>query len=58
VEAEIGHLVVGSKLPVIGHARNTGYEGDGFMIVRHERTAVVEKALQRIISTVHVECSP
>jgi len=56
VESEIGHLVVGSKLPVIGHARNTGYEGDGFMIVRHERTAVVEKALQRIISTVHVEC--
>lgn len=58
VEAEIGHLVVGSKLPVIGHTRNTGYEGDGFMIVRHERTAEVEKALQRIISTVHVECSP
>ncbi len=58
VEAEIGHLVVGSKLPVVGHARNTGYEGDGYMIVRHEKTAVVERALQHIISTVLVECGP
>lgn len=56
IESEIGHLIVGSKLPVVGHARNTGYEGDGYMIVRHERTAVVERALQHIISTVHVEC--
>jgi D-alanine-D-alanine ligase-like ATP-grasp enzyme len=56
VESEIGHLVVGSKLPVVGHMRSTGYEGDGYMIVRHERTAVVERALQHIISTVHVEC--
>jgi ATP-grasp domain len=56
VESEIGHLIVSSKLPVVGHARNTGYEGDGFMIVRHEKTAVVERALQHIISTVHVEC--
>lgn len=56
VEREIGHLVVSSKLPIVGNARNTGYEGDGFLIVRHERTEVVQKALQRIISTVRVEC--
>ncbi|MBK9266876.1 MAG: hypothetical protein IPM54_44775 [Polyangiaceae bacterium] len=56
VEAEVGHLIVGSKLPVVGHMRNTGYEGDGYMIVRHERTAVVEQVLQHIISTVHVDC--
>jgi phosphoribosylaminoimidazole carboxylase (NCAIR synthetase) len=56
VEREIGHLVMSSKLPVIGKARSTGYEGDGYLIVRHERTDVVEKALRRIISTVRVEC--
>ncbi|HRI65408.1 MAG TPA: ATP-grasp domain-containing protein [Polyangium sp.] len=56
VESEIGHLIVGSKLPVVGHARNTGYEGDGYMIVRHEKTSVVERALQKIISMVHVDC--
>jgi D-alanine-D-alanine ligase-like ATP-grasp enzyme len=56
IEREVGHLVVSSKLPVVGHARSTGYEGDGFLIVRHERTGVVEKALKHIISTVRVEC--
>jgi hypothetical protein len=56
IEREIGHLVVSSKLPVVGNARGTGYEGDGFLIVRHERTSVVEDALRRIISTVRVEC--
>lgn len=56
VEREVGHLVVSSKLPVVGHMKSTGYEGDGFLIVRHERTEVVERALHRIISTVRVEC--
>lgn len=56
VERDVGHLVVGSKLPVVGHARSAGYEGDGFMIVRHERTQVVEATLQHIISTVRVDC--
>lgn len=56
VESEVGHLIVGSKLPVVGHARNEHYEGDGYMIVRHERTEVVERVLQHIISTVHVDC--
>jgi D-alanine-D-alanine ligase-like ATP-grasp enzyme len=56
VEREVGHLVVSSRLPVIGNAKSTSYEGDGFMIVRHERTDVVEKALHKIISTVRVEC--
>lgn len=56
VEREVGHLVVSSKLPVVGHMKSTGYEGDGFLIVRHERTEVVERALRHIISTVRVEC--
>ncbi len=57
VEKEIGHLVVSQKLPTIGHARYAGYEGDGFVIVRHEQTPVVEQALQKIISTIRVECA-
>ena len=56
VEKESGHLVMKSKLPVVGNARSTSYEGDGYMLVRHEQTSVVEKTLQRIISTVRVEC--
>ncbi|MEZ4294363.1 MAG: ATP-grasp domain-containing protein [Polyangiaceae bacterium] len=58
VEREVGHLVVSSKLPAIGQGRNTGYEGDGFLIVRHESTQVVEQTLKHIISTVRVDCAP
>ena len=56
VERDIGHLIVGSQLPVIGHAKKKSYDGDGFLILRHERTDYVEKALRHIISNVRVEC--
>ena len=56
IEREIGHLIVGSRLPVIGHAKKKSYDGDGFLILRHERTDLVEKALRHIISNVRVEC--
>lgn len=56
VEKEIGHLVMRSRLPVVGNLRSTSYEGDGYMLVRHEKTSVVEKTLRHIISTVRVEC--
>jgi len=37
------------------HAAPTGtYEGDGFIIVRHEETTKVEQALEYIINTVRV----
>ena len=57
VEKEIGHLVMRQKLPVVGHARSTSYEGDGYMLIRHEKTSVVEETLRKIISTVRVECA-
>lgn len=54
-QKELGSLVVEAKLPEIGAARKEGYEGEGFVIVRHEDTAVVEKALRRMIELVRVE---
>lgn len=57
VEKEIGHLVMRSRLPVVGQARSAGYEGDGYMLIRHERTSVVEETLRHIISGVRVECA-
>ncbi len=57
VESEIGHWIVESKLPVIGQERSSSYEGDGYFIVRHEHTEVVRKALNRIVSTVRIECA-
>ncbi len=52
---ELGPLVVDRKLPRVGAAAAAGYEGDGFVIVRHPETAVVERALRLLITNVRVE---
>jgi formate-dependent phosphoribosylglycinamide formyltransferase (GAR transformylase) len=52
---EIGSLVTDVKLPQTGQMPSTSYEGDGYIIVRHPETAVVEQALERIVSLVRLE---
>ncbi len=54
VQRELGELIVETKLPRIGMTTTGTYEGEGFVIVRHPETAVVENALKRIVSTVRV----
>lgn len=54
-QREIGELVVESQLPRAGQFPSSSYEGDGFVILRHPETEVVEKALHRLISSVKVE---
>jgi biotin carboxylase len=53
--AELRPIVVESKEPRVGAAPNTSYEGDGYVILRHPETRVVEEGLRRLISTVRVE---
>ncbi|MEP7198311.1 MAG: ATP-grasp domain-containing protein [Chloroflexota bacterium] len=55
VARAVGHLVTDAKLPTVGQAPSPSYEGEGFIIVRHPETAVVEQALQMIVNTVRVE---
>jgi hypothetical protein len=55
VQREVGHLVVDARLPRPGQAASTSYEGEGFVTVRHEDTAVVRDALDRIITGLRVE---
>jgi len=52
---EVGHLVVDAKLPVEGQSPTGSYEGEGYVILRHADTEVVERALERLIATVRVE---
>lgn len=54
-QQELGALVVEAKLPEIGQPQGEGYEGEGYIIVRHPETAVVEQALSRLVSIVRVE---
>jgi hypothetical protein len=55
LQREIGDLVVEARLPEIGQPASSGYEGEGFVIVRHPDTEVVRDALQRIITRLRVE---
>ena len=55
VLAELGTLVVETKLPQRGQQPSGTYEGEGYVIVRHPETRVVREALQRIVSAVRVD---
>lgn len=50
-----GHLVVESRLPRAGQAPSDSYEGDGFVIVRHPDSDVIEDALKNVVRLVRVE---
>lgn len=52
---DVAPLVVEARLPEPGQPQGGSYEGDGYVIVRHADTAVVEAALRRIIEVVRVE---
>jgi biotin carboxylase len=52
---EVGHLVVYSRLPRIGQAPSSSYEGDGLILVRHEDTDVARKAVDRLVQLIRVE---
>ncbi len=52
---EIGHLITDARLPERGQAASSSYEGNGYIIVRHPDTAVVDEALRYIVSVVRVE---
>ncbi len=50
----VGEWIVEAKLPTIGALRNDGYEGDGYVIVRHERTEKVEELIATILRTLKI----
>ncbi len=53
-QQKYGKLVVEAKLPQKGQAPSDSYEGDGYVIVRHPETEVVQQALSDIVSTIKV----
>lgn len=55
IQRDLGDLITDVKLPAMGATPSTSYEGEGYIIVRHPDTAVVERAVSRIVSTVRVE---
>ena len=53
--ADLGPLVVESRLPEPGRQSSGSYEGDGYVIFRHPDTAVVAAAMRRLVTAVRVE---
>lgn len=54
-QRETGAIVVEARLPKPGQSPSGTYEGEGYVVVLHPETAVVEAALQRLVSLVRVE---
>jgi len=50
----LGAYVVHARLPQVGQPRRSGYEGDGFVILRHRDDEVVKRAAMHLIQTVRV----
>ena len=57
-QREMGDLVVEAHLPAAGQGPSGSYEGEGWVILRHRETEVVERALKRLVSVVRVEMGP
>lgn len=55
MQEEVGEIIVEARLPKEGATPASSYEGDGYVIVRHPDTAVVEYAVRRLIDTIRVE---
>jgi hypothetical protein len=54
-QRELGGLVVEARLPQPGQPQPAGYEGAGYVIVRHQETRVVEQALRRAVELIRIE---
>jgi hypothetical protein len=55
LDPALHELVVQARLPQAGQTTSPSYEGDGYVIVRHHDTAIVERALDELITTLRVE---
>ena len=55
INRELGSMIVAAKSPAIGATPSPSYEGDGWVIIRHPQTEVVEAAITKIVATIRVE---
>ena len=53
--AELGDLVVEAKIPSPGTPKASSYEGEGYVILRHEDTDRVREGLRRVVQILQVE---
>jgi D-alanine-D-alanine ligase-like ATP-grasp enzyme len=54
-QRELGELVVQARIPRAGQPKSESYEGEGYVIVRHQETEVVKRTLNRVLELIRVE---
>jgi hypothetical protein len=54
VHEAAGPFLVEAKLPTIGAKKSDSYEGDGYIVVRHESTEKVKELITTIVQTIKV----
>ena len=54
IHQKFGTAICEARIPDIGAPKSDSYEGDGYVVVRHERTEVVKEMLAEIIKSVRV----
>lgn len=52
---EFGPILVEADLPYLGQVKADAFDGQGYLMVRHPETSVVEHAILEIVSRVRVE---
>lgn len=54
-KSELGPMIVQAHVPRPGQAKAQSYEGEGYVILRHDETARVEAGLKRLLELIRVE---
>ena len=54
VRAKYADIITDVRIPKPGQEKSESYEGEGFIILRHQDSKVVESALRDIVETVRV----
>jgi len=55
LQKELGEVVLAARIPRPGQPKSESYEGEGYVIVRHQDTAMVKQALNRVLELIRVE---
>ena len=53
----VGKSIVEADIPVVGSPKKDGYEGDGYIVVRHPSTEAVKEMVKTILETVKIHYS-
>ncbi|MFT4540815.1 MAG: formate-dependent phosphoribosylglycinamide formyltransferase (GAR transformylase) [Planctomycetota bacterium] len=55
LQRELGSVMIESKIPAIGTPASSSYEGEGYVLLRHTDSEIVERGLSLVLKTLRVD---